>query len=400
MSIRILSTTDMHASKLGMTLDFTSLKPDLLIDNGDFLIGNLFSLYCYQKKEISPLTRLANDLGYDVMIPGNHDLDYGLDWLRSQVKALKAPYICANLYDACNQRIFPAYHIHSLANGQKILVIGLLTGAFSQLTKESFVCQSLVKDPIQTLDQVLHDIESQGISTDLLCVAYHGGILQDPVNGKWLYYPSVEDQAYDLMNRFPQINSLICGHQHFVNAACHPNGVAMVQPGSHGRYIGLQEFDHGQVQKNQVLSSNEAIPNYCQREYLEDILTDYQDWLKTTINLEAFAQYLRETYDADRCCLDLGKDLSLASIQQKLIPPFPVSSYLIEGERLIECYYAYQKKHPHIYLSPSLDDLRKDQTYKVIASPGILPPERLREDHLAPVLEDYLFTQIKPDWLS
>ncbi|RWR32030.1 bifunctional 2',3'-cyclic-nucleotide 2'-phosphodiesterase/3'-nucleotidase [Sinirhodobacter populi] len=123
LSLRLLATTDLHGSLRGF--DYTTDQPrydgglsriaslvtrarrgapnSLLFDNGDLLQGSPLADYWGQKRgihpgEIHPLIRAMNALGYDAAAPGNHDFDFGLDFLIRVMRDATFPYICANAF--------------------------------------------------------------------------------------------------------------------------------------------------------------------------------------------------------------------------------------------------------------------------------------------------------------
>jgi 2',3'-cyclic-nucleotide 2'-phosphodiesterase / 3'-nucleotidase len=121
--LRLLATTDVHMTLLGH--DYVADSPGshaglcglatlaararedaaargagcLLVDNGDLLQGN--ALASWQARQAvgpdHPLVRSLNAMAYDALGVGNHDLDFGLDYLRAVAARLKMPVLCANL---------------------------------------------------------------------------------------------------------------------------------------------------------------------------------------------------------------------------------------------------------------------------------------------------------------
>ncbi len=74
----------------------------LLIDNGDFLQGNPMGDYMAYERgmkegDIHPVIKAMNVLGYDVGTLGNHEFNYGLDYMFKVVGGSNFPYVCANL---------------------------------------------------------------------------------------------------------------------------------------------------------------------------------------------------------------------------------------------------------------------------------------------------------------
>ena len=75
----------------------------LLLDNGDLLQGtpladHLAARYCANPDdpEPHPVALVMNALGYDAMGLGNHDFDYGVDYLARFARDLELPLISSN----------------------------------------------------------------------------------------------------------------------------------------------------------------------------------------------------------------------------------------------------------------------------------------------------------------
>ncbi|TCT40297.1 bifunctional 2',3'-cyclic-nucleotide 2'-phosphodiesterase/3'-nucleotidase [Martelella mediterranea] len=120
--LRLMETTDIHVNVL--PYDYYADKPNdtmglartasiidairaestnaMLIDNGDFLQGNPMGDYIAYERgmnegDIHPVIKAMNVLGYDVGTLGNHEFNYGLDFMFKVVGGANFPYVCANL---------------------------------------------------------------------------------------------------------------------------------------------------------------------------------------------------------------------------------------------------------------------------------------------------------------
>ncbi len=70
----------------------------LLIDSGDFLQGSPLTHYAYENQsEIHPVIELFNAIGYDALTFGNHEFNYGLDFLVNSLKDFKGTILSANI---------------------------------------------------------------------------------------------------------------------------------------------------------------------------------------------------------------------------------------------------------------------------------------------------------------
>ena len=74
----------------------------LLLDNGDFLQGNPMGDYIAYERgmkegDMHPMIQAFNTLGIDATTLGNHEFNYGLDFLMKSLAGLEAPIVSANV---------------------------------------------------------------------------------------------------------------------------------------------------------------------------------------------------------------------------------------------------------------------------------------------------------------
>ena len=120
--LRIMETTDIHVNI--MPYDYYADKPNdtmglsrtasfidkvraeagnsMLIDNGDLLQGNPMGDYMAYKKgmkagDLHPVMKAMNVLNYDCGTLGNHEFNYGLDFMFNVLHGANFPIVCANL---------------------------------------------------------------------------------------------------------------------------------------------------------------------------------------------------------------------------------------------------------------------------------------------------------------
>jgi 2',3'-cyclic-nucleotide 2'-phosphodiesterase/3'-nucleotidase len=123
--LRIMETTDIHVHVF--PYDYYADKPNdtlglartasivdairaeagnsMLVDNGDFLQGNPLGDYIAYERGMKegdkhPVITAMNVLGYDVGTLGNHEFNYGLDFMFKALGSSGFPYVCANLTKA------------------------------------------------------------------------------------------------------------------------------------------------------------------------------------------------------------------------------------------------------------------------------------------------------------
>ena len=129
--IMILFTSDVHC-RLNEGFGFTGLDQIrtnlsrqgyevLLVDNGDFIQGA--PIGSVTKGE--SIVDLMNDMHYDVVIPGNHEFDYGLDQIFHLVDKADFPVISCN-FNKEGKLVFPPYLMKEVS-GLKIAFVGVTT---------------------------------------------------------------------------------------------------------------------------------------------------------------------------------------------------------------------------------------------------------------------------------
>ncbi|GHC62890.1 2',3'-cyclic-nucleotide 2'-phosphodiesterase [Limoniibacter endophyticus] len=74
----------------------------ILVDNGDFLQGNPLGDYVALQKgmkdeDVHPIIAAMNLLGYDCSTLGNHEFNYGLDFMFKVLNGADFPFVCANV---------------------------------------------------------------------------------------------------------------------------------------------------------------------------------------------------------------------------------------------------------------------------------------------------------------
>ena len=74
----------------------------ILVDNGDLIQGNPMGDYVayergFKDGDLHPMIAAMNTLGYEVATLGNHEFNYGLDFLSKALNGANFPFVCANI---------------------------------------------------------------------------------------------------------------------------------------------------------------------------------------------------------------------------------------------------------------------------------------------------------------
>lgn len=255
MKITFLETSDMHGYvyptnfagehdlAFGAAKVATKLKelraqakgPVVAIENGDFIQGSPLSYYIAQgARPVTALTKVINQMNYDVQMIGNHEFNYGLDYLQAAIASYQAPVLAANALNEAGEPYFgKAYTIIEKA-GINIAVLGLVTQYIPHWEKPDTLKGLTFQSIVDTAKKYVPLLRQQA---DLVVVSYHGGFERDLKTGEPTEALTGENEGYQLLQEVPGIDALFTGHQHRVIADT-VKGVPVVQPGYRGNYIG------------------------------------------------------------------------------------------------------------------------------------------------------------------
>ncbi|WP_347321593.1 bifunctional 2',3'-cyclic-nucleotide 2'-phosphodiesterase/3'-nucleotidase [Rossellomorea sp. RS05] len=281
-NLRILETTDIHVNlanydyyqdaetdKYGLVKTASLIKQarseaknSLLFDNGDLIQGNPLGDYVakidpLQPGETHPVYKAMNLLDYDAGNIGNHEFNYGLDFLKTSLSGSNFPYVNANVYvdDGTGEKnYFKPYEIldrevvdedgetHSI----KVGVIGFVPPQIMQWDKANLEGKVVTKDIVETAEHFIPKMKADG--ADIIVAIPHSGIGTVTSEGM------EENATYDL-SKLDGIDAILFGHSHgtFPSAAYDGiegvdttngtiNGTPAVMPGYWGSHLGLVDL--------------------------------------------------------------------------------------------------------------------------------------------------------------
>ncbi|SHI77053.1 bifunctional metallophosphatase/5'-nucleotidase [Wenxinia saemankumensis] len=257
-----------------MLQDLRRQNPDLLLfDNGDLLQGSaladrLAHEWRADRHGVHPVIGLMNALGFDAATPGNHDLDYGLDYALRAYGGAEFAVVSASVQrqtDTGDWRyVFPPWTVlerriagpDGRPRDVRVGVIGVMPGETAHWNRAA-LGPSIRTLPIrQAMAQALPDLLRQ--EPDVVVALCHAGI-----DGFDERMP--DDDGAEAMARMPGIDVVIGGHTH----ECFPSdcpaedrgeagaptpgtgsdprgllhGTPVVVPGAYGERLGMIELD-------------------------------------------------------------------------------------------------------------------------------------------------------------
>lgn len=298
-NLKIYFTSDVHGyiyptdyvnkedKNVGMLNIINSFKKDgntLAIDGGDTIQGSPFTNYLNSNGDfdIHPMAKVMNKGGYDYITLGNHDFNYGYEYLKKYLTNLDAKCLCTNVVDNTKELpIFP-YDIKTMENKLKVGVIGCTTDFINRWERPEHIENLTVGDTYSSIKKYFDEVRSK---CDILIGVYHGGFEYDLESHKQLSTTS-ENIAYKICKDF-DFDILLTGHQHMPIGGQYLHGTYIAQtPHNASQFLELNlEFDESTKDKNITSKLNEIKLNPNKEVYDEllSIENKVQEWLDTPV---------------------------------------------------------------------------------------------------------------------
>lgn len=280
--LRVVETTDIHGNVVnydyyrdqedqgfGLSKAATLARQarmevtnSLLIDNGDLIQGNPMADYIARKQglkngEVHPVYKAMNLLSYDVGNIGNHEFNYGLEYLATATKGAKFPYINANVYRADGSaNYFTPYVIlerqlkdaAGATHAIKIGVIGFVPPQIMQWDRANLEGKVIAKNIVETAEKFVPEMKGKG--ADIIVAVPHSGMGQVDASG------ALQENATYALSKVKGIDAILFGHAHLVFPSAMfkdmagvdvergtINGIAATMPGFWGSHVGVIDLD-------------------------------------------------------------------------------------------------------------------------------------------------------------
>jgi 5'-nucleotidase / UDP-sugar diphosphatase len=267
--ITILHTNDLHSRMMGFSPEsaYTPMKINddntvggfariaaiikteserdngatLVLDAGDFMMGTLFpSLEVKTGFQL----RLMKEMGYDVLCTGNHEYEFGPEWLASVIgtsaKNGKIPLLLIgnarfDKNDKSDDSLEKLLSDGFIFRKQIIEKEGIRIGIFSILGKDAISVAPksapvTFENQISFAKKMVKDLKSE--KCDIIICLSHSGVTKEE-NGEW----GGEDVA--IAEKVKGIDIIIGGHTHTrLDQPLTVNETTIVQAGEFGKYVG------------------------------------------------------------------------------------------------------------------------------------------------------------------
>ena len=317
--ITIYSTSDLHGHFYPTTYGdktqralglfrcapgFVKTPNTLVIDGGDTLQGSPFTAYCVKElRSARPVAEIMNRCGYDVVTLGNHDFNYGADYLREYLTQGNFACVCENLKDETGKSIFPRL-VKVMENGLRVGIVGIVTDHVNIWEKPENLAGVQVTSPLEAAREALAALRQEA---DLTICIYHGGFERDLRTGR-LLSSSGENIAYQLCQEL-DFDILLTGHQHLSLPGRLLHGTFALQCADNGREYHRLEVsvqDGKPVIRSQAVAA-QAPPDPELMQAFSGLEAQVQHWLDQSVGSLPYPLHTASHLQMAACGSDIAK---------------------------------------------------------------------------------------------
>lgn len=327
--VRILATTDLHTNLVNY--DYYQDKPVetlglaktavlieeakaensniVLVDNGDTIqgtpLGNYKSIIDpIEEGEQHPMYAALDTLGFDAGTLGNHEFNYGLDYLRKVISTAGMPLLNVNvLHPTTKDFLYQPYTIidktftdtTGKAVSLKVGITGIVPPQILNWDKAYLEGKVIVRDAVEAVRDIVPVIRENG--ADIVLVLSHSGIGDDQ------YEVGEENVGYQIAS-LAGVDAVITGHSH----AEFP-GTAE-KPSFYAKYAGVDDTN-GKINGTPVTMAGK----YGDHLGVIDLNLTYTDGKWTTTSSKAAIRKIdTKSSVADSRIIDLAKEAHTETI--------------------------------------------------------------------------------------
>jgi 2',3'-cyclic-nucleotide 2'-phosphodiesterase/3'-nucleotidase len=262
---------------LGMIPQFHKDGNTLILDCGDTIQGSPLTYYCRKQSLENPMISVMNAAGYDYVTLGNHDFNYGYEALAEYLNGLHARCVCANVKDKSSRLPLVPYVLHTLENGLRVGLTGIVTSWVNRWEKEETLAHFEITDPVTAAGEALAELRKQA---DFTVCLYHGGLEKDLETGRLL--SDTDENIGCRICEELDFDLLLTGHQHIPMENRTYRGTHIAQtPANATHYLKVDAMEDGSIVSRLLPSDPNTAPSIAHD--LEALKSDLDTWLDAPI---------------------------------------------------------------------------------------------------------------------
>lgn len=270
--IDLYAINDFHGAveKISQLATFFKSKANgnhVFLNSGDMWQGSVLS----NTNRGRLLTETMDIIGFDCFTLGNHEFDWGLDYIKKNKSLTKTPFLGANVYKydqeqgkpvSIDDELVEPYTIKDLDNGLRIGIIGIIgTAQITSITSSNVASVSFV-DPEVIVPDLASKLRSEK-KCDVVVLDAHTG------------QSDIETDAIS-----SSVDAVFCAHTHQKEQDVY-NDIPYIQGGSYGNYISNVSIslEGGKIASR--TASNIQFSKYLAKDAeTEEVVTRYSEGIK------------------------------------------------------------------------------------------------------------------------
>lgn len=266
-TVSILTTTDLHGwilpfdynldapderyglAKVATLIDSVrNVQPHtILLDAGDFIQGNQFAEYFARVADDSPefpLFSVMEYLGFDAMVVGNHEFNFGVPYLDFRIRQTTIPVLGANVYHAGTTDPYYSPYIITEVGGVRFGIVGLTTPGSAVWDRPRVTGILDFGDGVEAAARFVEEVRQAG--AEVVIILQHSAI--ESGSSYEMEGVAMENFGRAILESVPGIDAMVTAHSHRVVenlSITSPDGreIPVVQAGRWGSHLGIIDLD-------------------------------------------------------------------------------------------------------------------------------------------------------------
>jgi 2',3'-cyclic-nucleotide 2'-phosphodiesterase/3'-nucleotidase len=183
-----------------------------------------------------------NDIGYDAMVLGNHEFNFGLKNLAQARSAAAFPWLSANtgVSPGAEVKPFAPYFVKTIA-GVKIAVVGITTPSIPNWESEEHYRGYRFENGVEAARRAIGEVRLHE-HPNVVILAAHSGLDRDPRRPATPFGDSRENMIYQIATQVKGIDAIVFGHTHQELPEWMLGGVLLMQPKNWGLSLGRMDL--------------------------------------------------------------------------------------------------------------------------------------------------------------
>ncbi|MGI6394744.1 MAG: bifunctional metallophosphatase/5'-nucleotidase [bacterium] len=265
-----------------------NIRNDVQLSNGDVIVlssGNITmgdprSNVC----ENLPMIMGMNLIGYDGMLIGSHEFDFGMNIFEKMAKEARFPFISANLFYKNGKQVGKSYIEKRLVNGIKVAFLGLTTPELEKISNAGVDGLVNVKEPVDIAKKLVKELKEKN---DLVIVLSNLGYSDSDISADG--YPSDSKLAKEVEG----IDLIVGGRTKIqMDTPVIINNVPVVQTEGLGKWVGRYDF---YIKDGKVVKTDFRLyPINVKKKVAKDGKTEYENVGRNLKENEAMTKMLND----------------------------------------------------------------------------------------------------------